>query len=577
MKEVIRLLGLFKPYAGWILAGILVSYITLMANVALMSISGWFIATMAISGVLGVSVNYFTPGAMIRTFAIMRTVGRYVERLITHEATFRLLSQLRVWFYERLEPLAPAKLQFYRGGDLLSRIAADIDTLNHFYLGIVLPFAVGMLAILTFFIVLLFYSPALALIEVGLLLTAGVILPWLMSRMTAKAAARSVVTASELRSVVVDSVQGINELAVYGASGRYRAQMASLGKRLAGDQAVMARASGYSQGAVLLSANLAMWMIVITVIPQVNDEIIPPAELAMLALFALASFESVAPLPVAFSSVGETLAAARRIFEIADEVADIQDPTNPLPLPNSFHYRLEQVSFKYTASDEYVLQAVDIDLSEGKKIAVVGPTGCGKTSLIQLLMRFWQPNEGRITLNGHALENYSAEHIRRNIAVASQHSHLFNATLRQNLLIAKPEASLEALDHVCEIAQLSGFIEALESGYDTSLGEAGQRVSGGEAQRISIARALLKEASLLVLDEPLEGLDPKIARNLMASVLDNLEGRALLLITHNLRGLQHMDEIIVMQQGRIVERGTHDVLLKAGGAYTALYEMQITA
>jgi ATP-binding cassette subfamily C protein CydC len=572
MSELLRLLRLFRPYRAWLLLGVLLSFITLLANVALMALSGWFITAMAVAGAAGMSMNYFTPAALIRAAAIVRTAGRYAERLVTHEATFRLLAELRVWFYRKLEPLAPAGLEAYRSGDLLSRIRADVDTLDNVYLRLLVPAAVALLATVVFTAVLLWYRPVLALVEGLLLLLAGVGLPWLVNRLGHRAGRQKVEAAAQLRAALVTDVQGMGELLLYGAADSHAGQVQTLAQELAQRQRTLSGLNGLSQGALGLCANLAMWAMVVLAVPMVSSGTLAAPELAMLALFALASFEAVAPLPLAMQTLGESLAAARRIFSLADSPSAVSEPAEPLAMPPTFAVRVQNVSFRYGSESPEVLQGVSLDLPPGRKLAVVGATGCGKSTLASLLLRFREPTGGSLLLNERSLDRYSGDAVREHIAALAQQTHLFNTTIRDNLLLARPDADQAAIEQACEKALIHEFIVAQPDGYDTLTGETGVRLSGGQARRVAIARALLKNAPLLILDEPTEGVDPEAAGHIMANIIAQVEARrqGLLLITHRLQGLQRMDEILVMAGGRVVESGSHQELLAARGYYWRL-------
>jgi ATP-binding cassette subfamily C protein CydC len=270
----------------------------------------------------------------------------------------------------------------------------------------------------------------------------------------------------------------------------------------------------------------------------------------MLALFALASFEAVTPLPLAMQTLGESLAAARRIFSLADSLPAVTEPVEPLAMPEYFAYRFRNVSFRYRPDSPEVLHGLSLQLAPGRKLAVVGATGCGKSTLASLLLRFREPTGGSILLNERPLQHYSGEALREHIAALTQQTHLFNTTIRDNLLLACPDADQQAIEEVCKTALIHDFITAQPDGYDTVTGETGVRLSGGQARRVAIARALLKNAPLLILDEPTEGIDPETARQLMLNILARVEYRrqSLLLITHQLQGLERMDEILVMRK-----------------------------
>ena len=572
MTDLLRLLRLFRPYLAWLLPGILLSFITLLANVALMALSGWFISAMAVAGAAGASMNYFTPAALIRAAAIARTAGRYAERLVTHEATFRLLAELRVWFYRRLEPLAPAGLEAWRSGDLLSRIRADIDTLDNVYLRLLVPAAVALLAILVFTAVLWCYRPVLALVEGLLLLAAGVAVPWLVNRLGHTAGQRKVEVSAHLRATLVTDMQGMGELLVYGAAEDHAARLRTLSRELARRQQTLSVLNGFSQGALGLCANLAMWAMVVLAVPMVSSHLLAPQHLAMLALFALASFEAVIPLPLAMQTLGESLAAARRIFSLADSLPAVTEPAEPLVMPETFTYRFQDVSFRYRSDSPEVLHGIALQLAPGRKLAVVGATGCGKSTLASLLLRFREPTGGSLLLNERPLQYYSGELLREHIAALTQQTHLFNTTILDNLLLARPDADRNAVEEACKTALIHDFITTQPDGYDTVTGETGVRLSGGQARRVAIARTLLKNAPLLILDEPTEGIDSETARRLMTNILARVEAgrQSLMLITHRLQGLERMDEILVMEKGRVVESGSHQDLMAARRHYWRL-------
>jgi ATP-binding cassette subfamily C protein CydC len=529
----------------------LASLATLVANVTLMAVSGWFIASMAVAGAAHVGMNYLTPAAVIRACAIVRTGGRYGERLITHEATLRLLSRLRVWFYQHLEPLAPARLQGYRSGDLLSRIRADIDTLDNFYLRVLVPTATALLGGLGFVLFLALYDLRLTLILAALLALAGVFTPWLTRRLGAVPGQRKVELGARLRTAAVDGIQGLAELTVYGAGEAHARRVADLSLELAREQQRLAGLDGLSQAMLGLAANLAMWFTLWIAIPLVGDGRLPPPDLAMLALFTLAAFEAVLPLPAAFQALGETRAAARRVFEIVDAEPAVTEPGTPSPTPRHFGLSIEGVSFTYPGTDRPALDDLDLELPEGRRVALVGPSGAGKSTLVQLLLRFRAPQQGRITLGGDDLARFRGEDLRRHIAVVSQHTRLFTGTLRENLLLANPDASEAQLEQTCRTARIHDFIAAQPEGYDTWIGEAGLTLSGGQARRMDIARALLRDAPILILDEPTEGLDEPTARSVLESIQTLMQGRSVLLITHRTQDLQAMDRVLRLDGGRL--------------------------
>jgi ATP-binding cassette subfamily C protein CydC len=360
--------------------------------------------------------------------------------------------------------------------------------------------------------------------------------------------------------------------------------MDALSRALVAEQARMSQLTGIAQAATGLTANLTLWGMLWFGIPLVHDGSLAPPQLAMLALFSLATFEAVAPLPMAFQQLESTLTAARRLFAIVDTEPAVPEPTGPAPQPRDHGLSIEGLRFRYpstgagsgdtdssgsssgTHSDTKrpaILDGIDLELPPGRRVAIVGATGSGKTTLFNLLLRFWAPEAGSIRLGGEPLEHFPGEDLRRRIALVSQHTHLFDTSIRENLLIAAPEAPQGLLEQACATAQIHDFIAELPEGYETWVGETGVRLSGGQARRIAIARALLRDAPILLLDEPTEGLDAVTERALMDAVQRLMAGRTVLLITHKPVALAQMDEILVLDQGRVIERGTHAELLKA--------------
>ena len=563
MTELRRLWQLFRPYHGWMLGGFAAALITLLANVTLLAVSGWFITAMAVAGAAGAAMNYFTPAAVIRACAIARTGGRYLERLVTHEATLRQLAGLRVWFYRHLEPLAPARLMQYHSADLLSRIRADIDALDNLYVRVLVPVLVALISGFGFFVFTALFDAGLALLLLAMLGVAGVLLPLLGRRLGKTPGRRSVEIGAELRQAAIDGTQGLSELLVYGAAERQAQHLDALGRALIAEQDRMSRVTGLTQAASGLTAHLTLWGMLWLGIPLVHDGALAPPQLAMLALFSLAAFEAVAPLPGAFQQLEATLTAARRLFEIVDAEPAAPDPAQPAALPARNDLLVRDLRFTYPDAGTAALDGIGFELAEGRRIAVVGATGSGKTTLFNLLLRFWVPDAGELRLGGVPLPALRGEDLRSRIALVSQQTHLFDATIRENLLIAAPDAPQGRLEQACRTAQIHDFISGLPEGYDTWAGETGVRLSGGQARRIAIARALLRDAPVLLLDEPTEGLDAATEQALMDAVHRLMAGRTVLLITHRPVALAEMDEILVMDQGRIVERGTHRELLAA--------------
>ena len=549
MRDALRLLRLFRPYVGWMLAGVAVNVAVVLANVALLAVSGWFITAMGLAGLGLTTLNYFTPAAAIRGLAVLRTVGRYVERLVTHEATFRLIAGLRVWFYRHLEPLAPARLQHYRGGDLLSRIRADIDSLDNLYLRVVAPTAAALVSSTALVWFMSRFSVPIALLDAAALLAAGVVLPLAARRLGRGPGARAVATRADLRAAVADGVRGLGELDVCGAVAAHAAHVARRSRALADDNRRLARLGAAMTALSGLAAQSALWGALVLAIPLVRSGALTGPDLAMVALFVLASFEAVSPLPLAFGALGETMAAARRIFEVVDAAPAVRDPARPAAVPRRFDLRVRGLGMRYSDDGPWALDGVDLDVPQGGSVGIVGPSGAGKTSLINVLLRFRDYQEGTVEIGGVALRDLDGALVRNLCAVVAQDTHLFNASVRDNLLLARPDASPHDLREALRDAGILDEIEALPQSLDTFVGEAGTRLSGGQARRVAIARALLKDAPILVLDEPTEGLDAASERAVLRALDRLMVGRTTLLVTHRPQALRHVDAVLHLERG----------------------------
>jgi len=576
---LVRLLRLAAPFRWWMLLAALLGVATVGSSIALMATAAWIISRAALHpsiGVLSVAV------VGVRFFGIARGVFRYLERIVAHQTTFRLLARLRVWFFAHLEPLAPARLQEHRSGDLLARIVADIDTLENIYLRVIAPPAVAVLVAAGMAVFMAAYDPRLALALVSLLIVAGALIP-LGLRALARSPGRELVAArGALVAAIIDGVQGMADLAAFNAQERHLASVMRLSRTLARHQRRLAVIGAAQTALISLTGSLAALSVLILAVPLVRGGQLDGVLLAVLVLAALASFEAIGPLPAALQHLDSSLAAARRLFELVDTPPPVRDPATPLPIPALVPandapaplLEVERLRFRYAPGDPPALDGLSFSLRVGATVAVIGPSGAGKSTLVGLLLRFWDYDEGAIRLAGHDLRQYAQDDVRGLLSVVSQQTHLFGGTLLDNLRVARPHATPDDAFAALRAAQLDGFVSNLPDGLDTWIGEQGLRLSGGERQRLAIARAVLKDTPILLLDEPTANLDPMTERAVLDTIFSALPGRTMLLITHRLTGLERADAILVLEKGRVVERGTHGELLRQGGTYRRLWAHQ---
>ncbi len=568
MKSLARLAERMLPCWRPAALGILLSLAALLANLGLLALSGWFIASMAIAGSTGAFMAYTLPAAGVRALALARAAGRYAERLVNHDTTFRILAELRVWFFRRIEPLAPARLVLYRGGDLLSRIRADIDTLDDFYVRGLVPSVVAVLALSLIAPFLARFDARLAWIGMSALAAAGGILPLLLRRLAERPGRERVGCAADLRALLVEQVQGMGELIALGAVEAHTARILAADRALDRRQRSLSSLQGAGEAGFIAAGSLAVWAAALLLAPAVAAGALPPACLAMLTVFILASFESVLPLPAAIQRAGEMAAAARRLFEIIDRRPAVAEPADPPAiLPGRFSavplgLSIRGLRFRYSPDRPWVIDGLSLDIPAGGRLAVVGPTGAGKSSLVNVLLRFWDYEGGSIRIveppppaRGRAtgaqaaqweLRALGGEDARRLFSVVPQLPYLFHATIRENLQIAAPGLDEEALRAALAAAQLTGFVAALPDGLETIVGESGKEISVGERQRIAVARALLKEAPIYLFDEPTEGLDEATADALLQSIDRRLQGRTLIVISHRPRDLRIADRVVAL-------------------------------
>jgi thiol reductant ABC exporter CydC subunit len=480
----------------------------------------------------------------VRFFALARPLARYFDRLASHDLALRALARIRVRVYGSIEPLAPGQLGGYRRGDVVSRVVSDVDALQGLYLRGIGPPLVAFVAGAACVLVTAVLLPAAgALLALGLL-AGGIAVPVIAASLGRGSAPAE---RGELTASLVELLRGAPELVVYGRGDDELARIEAIDRKLVRSERRDALVAGLADSLSILVTGLTVAAVLAIAVDAHSAGTLDRVLVATLALLALASFDAVAPLPGVARELSATLAAGRRVLALTDKQPTVRDPEQPLASPPAgAAVALEDVTARYPGEDENALERFDLRLDPGRRVALVGPSGVGKTTVTNLLFRFLDPEEGRVTIAGENIRSFRQEDVRATFALAGQEAHLFDSSIRENLRIGRPGASDGELDDALARAQLADWVTALPDGLDTLVGEEGTELSGGQRQRLVLARALLSSAPVLVLDEPTAHLDPPTAERLMDDVLDAAGDRTVLLITHRHEGLDRMDEIVAL-------------------------------
>ncbi|MDO6617967.1 cysteine/glutathione ABC transporter ATP-binding protein/permease CydC [Pseudomonadota bacterium] len=590
MQVLYPFLKLFKRQWLMMAIGLFLTCTTILAGIGLLSLSGWFLSATAIAGLTAATAlafNFFTPAGGVRFFSIARTASRYGERLATHEATFKLLTDLRVWSWKKLFPLSASNLQGLRQGDMLNRLVADIDTLDHLYLRLLVPMTASLLTIIALYAFLSWFDLTLALSLCGLLLSVWIVLPLIFYRLGRKPGEAVVDAKRHFRVLILDVIQGQAELSIFAANDRYRQKLRDAETALFNSQTAMANITGFSQGLLIAVNGFAVVMMLYLAGQGVGAQVPPGPLMATMVFATMASIEMMMPISGAFQHLSSCVLSAKRITEITDQQGDIQYGERQFQGGElaATELELNDIHFGYQA-ERSILTGVNLHITQGQKVALLGPTGCGKSSLLALITREWMPQQGQIRLSGHDIADYDEVSLRNAMTVVSQRVHLFAGTVRDNLTIALPyvegqkkKANDQRLIAVLKQVGLGTLLESVtatdrgeEIGLDSWIGDGGRQLSGGEQRRIGVARALLRDAPILLLDEPTEGLDKRTEREILRLLFTFAEGKTLLMISHRLTAMAEMDQIHMLDNGLIAASGTHEDLMQDCAEYQGLYK-----
>ncbi len=561
MRTLAALLRLGRPPWARVALSVALGALAVLTGAGLLSFAGYLISRSAERPpILALSFAV----AAVRAFGVARPVARYFDRLASHDLAFRVLARLRVQFYRRLEPLVPGNVPGSGRGDLLARMVGDVDAMQNLFLRGISPPLVALTAGVMLVAACAAFVPAAGLVLAAGLLAGGLGVPALAAALGRRHGSREAALKGELTAAVVECVRGAPELVVLGADGAALERVAALDAELTRLLRGEALAAGLVEGLGVLVAGLTTTAVLAVCVAATAGGSLDRVFVAALTLLAMASFEAVAPLPATALRLRATMASGRRLLEIAQRRPAVADPDAPEPapavppeapggapvLPSA---ALDGVSFAFAGGETWDLEDVDLRLVAGRRVALVGPSGAGKSTVAALLVRFIDPDIGRVTLAGVDERRLRRRDVRAAVTLDGQDAYLFSTNVRENVRLAKPGASDDEVVEALRRAQVLDWVRSLPEGLDTFVGEEGDQVSGGERRRLVLARAFLAGAPVLVLDEPTAHLDAETATLLMADVLAASRDRTVLLITHRPEGLDQVDEIVRLRRGRLAD------------------------
>ncbi|MDH2925520.1 ATP-binding cassette subfamily C protein CydC [Nicoletella semolina] len=554
MYSLLPFLKLYTTHLGRLCLGTILAITSLAASIGLLSLSGWFLAASALIG-SSLLFNFFYPSSGVRGLAIGRTISRYFERLVTHDATFRVLANLRVAIFRKLIPLSPAKLQRYRNSELLNRLVADVDTLDTLYLNLLSPFISALIVIAFMAIGLSFISSEIAWVVCGTLTILLFLLPTIFYRLGQKLGKHIVQYRAKYRSQFIEWIQLNAEFALFGVQQSTREKLSLTEQQWLAAQSRESQLGGVSN-ALLLMVNgvlvvAVIWLSATAIHAPYAEK--PEALIALVVFCVLASMEILTPIGIAFLHLGQIITAAERLNELTNQQPSVlfgqkedwQSSAQGTPI-----LQFNQVDFAYPMRTESVLKNLSLIIHQGEKVAILGKTGSGKSTIFQLLNRNYAPTSGSIWLNFCNIEEYSETLLRQKLVTLSQRVHIFSSSLRDNLLMGNPQASDSELQNVLEQVGLGYLLET--EGLALWLGEGGRPLSGGEQRRLGLARLLLSNAEIILLDEPTEGLDRETERQILSLILKACERKTLIMITHRLQGLANFDKCYHIDNGQLL-------------------------
>lgn len=549
MSVLALLAPLFRRRLGALLLALLLSVIVLASGIALLGTSGWFITATALT-TLGLGFNLFVPSSLVRAFSFIRILARYGERFVGHNATLRLLSDLRGWLFAALFPRLPLADRSIRHGDLVSRLTADVDALDVAFLVAIGPMLGALLMGMAVTGVLIFFLPSAALVYALAVASAVFLVPALLVIAARKVGRDVVAAAADTRISVYDAIGGHADLTVLGVLGTAMERFSALAHRLSARRLTLAALTGIAAMAVQVLAAVALVGTLWAGLVAHEAGALDSAVFVGLLLAVLGSFEATAVIVRSVGKSAAALAAAERLTALANLPPAILDPANPVPFPEGQAIGFSDVHFSYDAGAP-VLQGVTLTIAPGERIAITGPSGGGKSTLLRLLLRLCEPQGGDIRIGSAALHQIASAEVHAHMALLSQDSPVFIDTIRNNLRLAQPLAEDPALWTALEAARLDTFVATLPDGLDTILGESGRTLSAGQMRRLCLARTLLSNAPIILLDEPTNALDRANEVAFFETLSEATRGRTVIMVTHAAIPDGTVDRVLEMRNGKL--------------------------
>ncbi len=584
-QTLLRLLGMVKRLWAVMAISTLMRALNYGSGIASLALCAWGIAQALLDPGSGAPLPLLLS---LVGLGALKGIFRYLEHFTGHYVAFHLLATLRSRLYWAVEPLAPAGLMAARSGDVISRAVGDVDRIEVFYAHTIAPVLNAVLVPALALAALGCFDPRLAWTLLPFLLAVGVLAPWVSDRLARRDSRRLRAAVAQVSAHLTDSIQGLREILAFGGETRRREEIRQRGEQLTHIQGRVTAAAGLQDALSDLAIGAGILSVLAVALRLVGEGALSVAALPPILALATTIFGPVVATSSVLHEFNQALESAARLFALMDQRPVVRDSvTIPAPETAAPFIHFEDVVFHYPALSTSgnghdrppstpVLSGLSFDVPAGQTVALVGPSGAGKSTVVNLLLRFWDVERGRVCIGPHDVRAFAQKDLRRRIAVVSQHAHIFNTTLRENLRLGNPAAGDAEIERAARLASIHDFIVSLPEGYKTMVGEMGVKLSGGQRQRIAIARAFLKDAPILVLDEPTSNLDAETEQAIQGAMRRLMRDRTTLIIAHRLSTVMHADEILVLDGGRIVERGTHARLLAQGQVYARLFARQQT-